>query len=1499
MTEVDGNQDQFLDDLAPIVDGEQDALDRHADRLAGSDADRDLRYEASRVAELVRDAAADFVVPDGLEANVLAAIDGAATTGGDTATTVPRGEIAPPIEQPLADDRSREGAGTPSFATPAEDGAAARAKRFSTTQADGSPVTGGALEVARTASTTPATEGVAPAGRVQPTSPSFGREPQPGVGAKPSAGSDASQAKGRPRSKILPFVSIATVGIGLAAAAAVGIVYLQNATTGGPAAPPPIAASTLSARITAIARAAADGQSGVEIELPGAGAASAASAGVELGAGSRLRTDDRTRVELVLSDGSRVVLNHSTEVLLRADAARRLDLIAGELVADVAHQAQGPDATFGTPTGDVKVLGTKFVLSATEELASVRVTRGEVELETATGQHQGVKAGQEGLMPKSDRMTVAPVMELASALRWSELDATVEAGAEAEPLAGIGELRARRPGEQSDRERPLSLAHHKVTVRVVGNVARTEIEETFRNDGEHILEGIYRFPMPADARIANLALDVNGQWEEGAFVEKDRAQRIWRGVIRNATPEAQRVRNEEFIWVPGPWRDPALLEWQRGGRFELRIFPIPAHGERRVRLSYTQNIAPTATGRRYVYPLAHSADDSTRVGQFEVDVRVAGTGPGSTVRSHGYGMQSSQEGNATHLTFAANGFLPAGDIMIDYKVDDSDAELRWWTFAGQATAAAPARSREGDPAVQAAHQSLHQDSRPYVVFALRPELPAWTESRRSDYVLVLDSSQSMVGERFERAAHLAQGIVGELDRRDRFVVMTCDSACRTMDDSPTPPSAQTAAQVGQWLQSVVPAGSSDLVATLRAAGEAMAGKRSPDRDVHVIYIGDGLASVGHRRPASLAAEVSDLANDPHLSVTTVGIGGDADSLALSAIARAGGGHYVPYVPGQRTSLAALSVLETTYGVSLEEAEIEMPDGVVDVAPRKLPTIRAGEEVIVVGRLAAGAVRGSVRLRGRIAGRDFDDQFPVTLTPESAQGNAFVPRLWASKTIEQLELEGKGEDEPQIVALSKAFGVMSRHTSLLVLESEAMFRAFGVDRNQPTLQWTGDEDMVMGESSGMVEHQDGTLDALDSLAGMGGGGGDLRASGASTGAGFGRASSSRAGASAAGPLGQSAPPAPAATAPRAMRPMEEPVIEAAADRSDSVDEDVSGGREQARAEAPRARRSRRPPNGQWMRRVWYREGAVSTAVEPTNGERNALRAAQDALRESPDSRDRHRELVRQLSRAGELDEARGTVEKWIERDRLDPEALTYLADVLGRMGKRDDSLRVLSGIVDLEPDNRVLQERLANAFERAGMAAKACAHRVSLAEMATDDTEAMARAVRCERALQNETGARSLLGAVTDVSVQGRIREMAATAETPPAVRGDLMLDATWSQPTDLDISLVTPQGTRLSWMGGRTTVVGDDATARGHERLGLRRSTVGSYLVEVARADPADTTEVRGQVQINVLGERRTLPFTLQGERAVIGRVGVVRRSRMEAVSGVPRGVIGGDIPPF
>ncbi|MBK8588522.1 MAG: FecR domain-containing protein [Sandaracinaceae bacterium] len=1410
---------RFLDDLSAAVDGDADALQAAADLLAESDEARDLLFDAKRVASRVGDAGGDFVPQPGLEARVLAALD--ARGGAQVAPA------AAPVPVAVAS--------VPTQPAPVAAVAAAPVStQVGTPDPLDSPWAGGRKDKADAF------------GSAVDTVPEKKR---------PSAVADTNERapEAAPRAGVRRSGLALVVGGGalFAIAAVATLAYVGGNMFGGDPEAPVVAAQGWNAEVVTVLRAADEStESGVSVRMAGATAFLPAAQGVTVTAGATFRTDARTRALLRLSDGTQLTINRDSEVTLETTGPRNLRLERGELLAEVAHLSAGPNANLYTAHGHIEVLGTKFLLTTDAAMASVQVLRGEVRAHGAAGSVE-VKAGQEGILRPSVAATVTPAMHLASQVGWSELGDV--AGDEDMPVPGIGELRAHRPGERQAQERPLAISEHKVSVRIVGNVARTEVEEAFRNDGDDTLEGVYRFPMPPDARVASLQLLIDGTWEEGAIVGRDRAQAIWRGVIRNATPEQQRQQQqEEWIWVPGPWRDPALLEWQRGGRFELRIFPIPAHGERRVRITYEQTISPSAGGeRRYVYPMAHSAadDDSTRVGHFEVDVRVAGEG--TQAKARGYEVASTREEGADRLRFSSDNFRPAGDLIIDYQLPGGEAEVRYWTFQGAATTPPGDRSTSRSDSTRSDRQSaedqsvllqqaVHADTRPYVVFALRPELPAWAEQRARSYAFVVDSSQSMVGDRFERASQLLRRVVAEMDRRDRFTVLACDVRCESFGD-PTTPTADAVAQLERFLTKIEPAGSTNVVEALRAGRDALASGQE-GRDVHVVYVGDGLSSTGFRRPSLVSGQVTELARTG-VSFNTLGIGQDADAAGLSAIAQAGGGQYVPFVPGQRIAEAAIAVLEATYGASLRNPTLQVPAGVTDVSPTSLPTLRAGQEVLVVGRLASGATTtGELRLTGSVAGRPFENRYPVTLTPTTSAGNAFVPRIYASTTITELERSAKGSDNARIVALSKAFQVLSSQTSMLVLESEAMFRAFDVDRARPALAWTGEGEIVEGTSSGVVDVGSlGDLDSALSSASMARG---MGASNADMMGGEGGVAQRR---PAAAPARTSAPSAEAA-------PMEMAAFD-------------DGPFDRGRGGSMRR-----------MRRVSIREGYIRTDSGVRERDTAAVTAAEAALREQPDSRDRHRELVRALSRAGSLVRAEEVARQWITRDALDTEALTYLADVIGRRGERDRALRYLSGIVDLNPENEGLQERLALAYERAGKTEQACSHRVALAEVESDDATHVASAARCRRALGDATGAEGLLSGMDTPRNQETARSAVDSPASPEAVRGDLMLDATWSGSDDVDLTLVTPQGTRLSWMGGRTSVVGDDAARTGRERLGLRRAAVGSYYIEVSRVQRADQQPVRGEIRVRTPSETRSIPFTLTDERVVVGRVDIVTR---------------------
>jgi ferric-dicitrate binding protein FerR (iron transport regulator)/RNase P protein component len=341
-----------------------------------------------------------------------------------------------------------------------------------------------------------------------------------------------------------------------------------------------------------------------------------------------LRTNSEGPAKLAFPDGSELTLARETTIAFRS--LQDVSLSSGKLLAEVTPRSKDKRLKIAVPTGVVEVVGTKFNLVADPDLAVVDVVRGQVRLIGKRGASVDVDAGQEGMLSAKEAPRAVMAPDLGRELSWADRGDHKSA---VEPTAGgLGELTAKRPGRSKTRK--LRLSKHSVSVRIQGDIARTEIRETFSNDSAHTLEGIYRFPLPAGARISRLALYVGKRVEEGTIVERGRARRIWRGVIRQATPKRMR-KKEEYVWVPGPWKDPALLEWQRGNRFELRIYPIPARGSRTVILAYTETLSRTPRGRRYVYPLAHGG---VTVGQFDVDAtgrpRCQTPDQGAQLRAH-------------------------------------------------------------------------------------------------------------------------------------------------------------------------------------------------------------------------------------------------------------------------------------------------------------------------------------------------------------------------------------------------------------------------------------------------------------------------------------------------------------------------------------------------------------------------------------------------------------------------------------------------------------------------------------------------------------------------------------------------------------------------------------------------------------------------------------------------------------------------------------------------
>jgi hypothetical protein len=1409
---------QIEEQMAEILDGT--AAEELYDHIADCDACRDARHDAEQAAELCAAAGADYRPPADLEQRVLAALDAQSAQASVESTASP---VATAPE--AAPDTLRLPGAEPQAATPEQ------------------PKTELATEPTAESKTELKPE---PAGDALP-------DPM----LHPTAGARPDSVLRRPRLLLLSgkrrWLAAGAVAGALAAAAA-GILVLRSSGQPGSEAE----GDGWRGKVMTIANAAGKEQ-GLDVCAPDGESCRALGKDQTIPAGSLLVTDERTRAHLEMADGTQLVLDRSTRLALSGELSRRARLDTGAIVADVAHRVDRR-ARFELPRGHVEVLGTKFALRASEDSAAVDVSRGAVELADEEGRKVTVRAGEEGRVFRGVAPYVSSAPALGEAIAWSE-STMAEHEQEDVVARGLGELKAKKPSSDQELSGAVTLTSHKLKVRIAGAIARTEVDETFTNHTDDVLEGIYRFPIPPDAKIERLALEVDGKLEEGAFVDRDRASAIWRGAIVTAAPQRRQQVREEIVWVPGPWKDPALLEWQRGGRFELRIFPIPKRSARRVVLAYTQVLAPTGGVRRYNYPLAHDPSGSTKVDDFQVDAQVRGHDAAFGVRTQGYQLRRSNAGGADALEMAARDFVPSGDLTIEFALPNRDAELTAWAYR-------PAPSERKAPKNPSATGSAEpeapraDDDKAYVAIALRPKLPRRREDAQRTFAIVVDSSRSMFGESYRRASLVAVKTIRELDPSDRFALLACDTDCRALAGGLSTPGPKTAQEARSFLESIVPEGGSDVTAAIRNARASVSSESG--RELRVVYIGDGTPTVGPIRPAYVTRAVQDSIPPGAGTVTAVAVGADSDLDTLAALARGGGGVVLPFVPGQSTAEAAYAVLGATYGNALRDVRVELPAGLTEVAPKQLDTIISGSEQMLVARMDKSELEGTVVVRGTLGKQSFEQRYPLKLAASEAKGNAFVPRMFAATRINDLERDPDASAKKEAIRLSSEFDVASRYTSLLVLESPAMFKAFGLDNTRSGHEWSGEEEAQATESGGLNELGDG-----DGFAFGGSGGAKQKMRSTAR-----KSSDLRDNAFEFGPAGASPAPKPVAP-PRSAPPMEAKKESSAALEPNHWDELAS--------RSPR----RRPMVP--MRRIWERKGSIeATRSTPNAVTSDAISSAQRELDQNPNKRDAVKKLYVLHALAGDIEQASSVAERWSEKEPLDPDALTARADLAARNGDRELAIRVLGSVVDVRPGDIAAQKRLARLHRWAGRPAVGCRHAIAISQLRGGDSTLLAEAVSCARQTGESRMAEDMLS-----SAESGVRK-AAQARIPTIEKqkdelsGDLRVEASWiGAGHDLDIALLDPDGNRVSWLGAptRSVISALDVASTSRESLALRGAKTGEYVIEIVRA--SGNGSVRGELVITVPGgARRTVPFVLDGARQTVGIAKITMQSRLVPLGG-------------
>jgi tetratricopeptide (TPR) repeat protein len=726
-----------------------------------------------------------------------------------------------------------------------------------------------------------------------------------------------------------------------------------------------------------------------DVAVTDQGSTSKELSGTPLAVGAHIATGKGARAMVRTADGAAVFLRDNTEIVL---ADKGFDLSNGEVWLD-APKVDGDAIACNIGKTSVSSSDAGLSIKRSTDDVTVYVARGLAIVTSPAGRAE-VNAGEQALVKGGASPQLSPVAF------WQDWTGGMgdEGGARGAIGSGVGRLYGLDPNASAGAAaQKLGIAKQVVRAVVRDGVAETEVDQTFSNPNSQAIEGWYWFTVPTAATISSFALETNGVLVEGEVVERHEAAARYQAMVQQAF-------------------DPALLEWIDGRTYRARIFPVPAGGTRRVVVRYTE-LLPTVDGKiRYVYPLR--SEDPVRFDEFALSVDLGAAGSTMTVATS---IDAVVEDGGAKVTMRRSGFVPRADFQLEMTSRLKTKPLRAWRFQAGA------------------------DQADYVMLRYVPEVDfSALPPQKADLVLVVDTSAGGDDGARQLRTAAAEAILRALSDDDHFALVALDVTPTVIypKDGLAPASDSEISKALEKLSDHSVGGATDLGAMFEPGLERLHGTDQPA----IVYVGDGVATSGETTADELSDRMRRSLAGSRARFFTVGVGGDARQELLAQLSRTGGGEHLRIDDAEQTTEVALRLASAIKTPTITDLNVDLGAGLDQPFESSTGKLSRGEEYVLLAR-THHALPPNVKISGRIGGKDASWSYPVSV--ENDVVTSLVPRLWASEYVRRLIGSGSDENRSKILSLGLEYGLLTPHSSILALESDAAYAAQGIPRrNSP-------------------------------------------------------------------------------------------------------------------------------------------------------------------------------------------------------------------------------------------------------------------------------------------------------------------------------------------------------------------------------------------------------------------------------------------------------------------
>jgi Ca-activated chloride channel homolog len=541
---------------------------------------------------------------------------------------------------------------------------------------------------------------------------------------------------------------------------------------------------------------------------------------------------------------------------------------------------------------------------------------------------------------------------------------------------------------------PLGIKYQRVSAEILDGTAVTRVEQVFVNSSNRQLEAHYVFPLPKGAALQEFYLWINGKKTKGEMLEKQKATDIYEGIVRRL-------------------QDPGLLEYVDSEAFRARVFPVPANGEQKIELVFSQVLDFSGGLYQYHYPLGASTRGAPKLTvkqDFTFSATIKSKVPLKSIYSPTHKLGVSRKGEVEAI---AGLELGAGadiskDLDLYYTVSDKNVGLSFMSHR-------PDNEAPG-----------------YFVALIAPKVDS-NEVLAKRITFVMDTSGSMMGDRIKLARDSLKYCVQRLNAKDEFNVIRFSTDVEALFEKPALANEANVKKALEFVSSLEAIGGTAIdEALVRALKD---GEGKGDRPHMVMFITDGHPTVGETDEPAIAKNAK--AANKGTRVFTFGVGDDLNARLLDRVSEEGNGTADFVRDGKEFEVKVSNFYDKVANPVLADLALDLSSiGAYDVYPKRLGDLFKGSQLVVMGRYRTPK-DGTVLLTGSVNGKKQVFEYRADAVKESKQHD-FVPRLWAIRKVgfllDEIRLHGeRSELKDEIVTLGKKFGIVTPYTSYLVVE----------------------------------------------------------------------------------------------------------------------------------------------------------------------------------------------------------------------------------------------------------------------------------------------------------------------------------------------------------------------------------------------------------------------------------------------------------------------------------